>query len=343
MSARISTRHLNALCHRLATSLHAGIDVRACWEREAQRATGRQKRYFESIASDVKAGQSLADAMAGTDRYFPSLVHELVAVGEASGSMERIFAGLSQHYDRILQMRRHYLAGITWPAIQLVMALTVIGIVILVTGMINQRNQQSIDMLGLGLVGVSGLIMYIVTVTAMASGLAMLIYAWSRGRLGGKLLMRTLMHVPYLGGCLRTFALARFAWTLSLASETSMNVRSALRLALRGTNSSYYRNREEVIDRAIVQGRPIHESLRAAGVFPREFVEILETGEVSGKLSDALHFLAREYQQRAEAMSGVLTKLASLGTWMAVALIIIFFIFRLASFYIGAIQDAAGM
>lgn len=304
---------------------------------------GRQKRIFETIADELQIGQSLADAIARSDGYFPPLVGELVKVGEASGALERVFAGLSQHYDRLLRMRRHYLAGITWPAIQLVMALVVVGIVILIMGIINQQNHQSVDLLGLGLVGVSGLIVYTISVTSIASGLALLVFCWSRGRLGGNVLMQMLMHVPYVGHCLRTFALARFAWTLSLVSETSMNVRKGVRLALRGMGSAYFGRHEQVIDQTIAQGRPIHEGLRAAGVFPREFVEILETGEVSGKLSDSLQFLAREYEQRAEAMSGVLVKLASFGTWLIVAMIIIFFIFRLASIYLGAIQNAAGM
>jgi type IV pilus assembly protein PilC len=334
---------LNALCHRLATSLHAGIDLRACWAREAERAMGRQKHYFASIAQDIKMGHSLADAMARIDDYFPPLVRQLVEVGEASGTIERVFAGLSQHYGRILQMRRHYLSGVAWPAIQLVTALLVVALVILVTGIINKRTNQSVDMLGLGLVGVSGLIMYVIGVTSIASGLTLLCFAWSRGRMGGAILMRLLLHVPYLGECLRTFALARFAWTLSLTAETSMNVRTALRLALQSTGTSFYGNHGATIDRAIAQGCPIHEGLRAAGVFPREFVEILETGEISGKLSRALDFLAREYQQRAEAMSHVLTRLATMGTWLAVAAIMIFMIFRLASFYVGALQGAAGL
>ncbi len=342
MFARIPIRHLNGLCHRLATSLHAGVDQRKCWEREAGRASGAEKRHFEAILSDVRAGESLTDAFSRTDQFFPPLVHELVSVGESTGALERVFAGLSEHYARVLRLRRLYIAGITWPAIQLVIALFVIGIVILVTGMINEQNkQQSVDMLGLGLAGVSGLIVYLAVVAAIASGLGLIIFAWSRGRLGGSILMRVLVHIPYLGECIRTFALARFAWTLSLVSETSMDVRKALRLAIRGTNSVYYIRHEDEIDQVIARGRPIHEGLRAAGVFPREFVEILETGEESGKIFESLHFLSREYEQRAEAMSGVLTKLASFGTWAIVAAIIIFFIFRIAGFYVSAIQDAA--
>jgi type II secretory pathway component PulF len=131
------------------------------------------------------------------------------------------------------------------------------------------------------------------------------------------------------------------AWTLSLVSKTSMDVRKAVGLALRGTNSSYYSRFEPAVVGVISSGRPIHEALRSTEVFPRQFVDTIEAGEDAGKLVTALEHLSNEYEQRGAAMSAVLTKLATMATWLIVSMIIIFFIFRIAAVYIGAINDAA--
>ena len=49
-SARISLKELSRLCHRLATSLEAGIDMRDVWQREASgTARGSLKSRFQAI------------------------------------------------------------------------------------------------------------------------------------------------------------------------------------------------------------------------------------------------------------------------------------------------------
>ena len=48
------------------------------------------------------------------------LVVAMVSVGEATGKVAESFLRLANHYERGLGLRRMFLAGITWPVIQLV-------------------------------------------------------------------------------------------------------------------------------------------------------------------------------------------------------------------------------
>ncbi len=344
MPQPMKLQEMIGLFRRLATSIDAGIDVRKVWSREVERARGGNRRAIGHISKRVAGGSTLGAAMQETGDLFPPLVHDLVRVGEESGHLEKIFAGLAQHYSRMLELRREYLRGIRWPAIQLLMALAVVGLFILVTGMIQEsQGQEGTDILGLGLTGFNGFVTLLVAVGIVGLIGAFFVRGWSHGKLGAPILLQFLSRLPYLGECLRSIALARMSWTLSLASNTSMDVRKALDLSIAATGNGLYTRHLPAVRHAISKGRPIYEALQATNAFPVEFIDTIEAGETAGKLNDSLDFLSREYQARASLMSETLTTIAAVGTWCITAAITIFFIFRVFSVYLNAINGATRM
>ena len=134
-SSRIPLRDCAALCRRLATSLNAGIDVRKALTREAEHGRGIVlRRHMAAINEAVGNGENLAAAMAATGDFFPPLFHEMVEVGEQTGHQGEIFAQLASHYENQVQLRRTFVASITWPMFQLCVAVAVVGFLIWIGG-----------------------------------------------------------------------------------------------------------------------------------------------------------------------------------------------------------------
>ena len=154
------------------------------------------------------------------------------------------------------------------------------------------------DILGFGLVGTAGLIKYLVFVGGVAGGCTLLVLLLLRGRLGAAP-MQWLLRVPVVGGCLRTSALSRLAWTLSLALDSGVDARRSMRLALRATQNAYYTSRMETVDAELLAGHEFHEALRATGLFPEEFLDQLQTAEISGTHAETLEQVAKDYRTRA--------------------------------------------
>ena len=82
---------------------------------------------------------------------------------------------------------------------------------------------------------------------------------------------------------------------------------------------------------------------RAAGGFPADFLESVYVGEQSGNLVESMAHLANLYQDQARAALNVLATVAGFAVWAVVAAIIIFLIFRLATFYLGAWRSRPGV
>lgn len=342
LSPRISTRELSQLCHRLAISVEAGIDARTIWAREADRAKGSSRTRLTGICRAVKKGESLRDALSETGEYFPVLFREMVDVGEQTGRLDSIFALLAEHYQGRLTLRRHFLMAISWPLIELGLAVVVIGFFIWIMGVIREMNKD-FDPLGVGLYGNKGLAIYLASVTIVILVIWLIIQALSRGLAWTRPIQRAIMHVPMLGKTIETLALARFAWSFNLTLHSGMNIRRALQLSLASTNNARYTDQIETVDKEIEKGNSILEAFIAAGCFPADFLDATAVGEQSGNLDNAMAVLSRQYQEQAQFAMKTLNTIAAFLVWMIIAAIIITMIFRFALFYLGAINQAAGL
>jgi len=338
---RLSSKALAELCHRLAVEADAGIDIRRTWQREAEQSPGRVHAAIVQIRDDVAKGESLASAMLKTGRLFPTLMLEMVHVGEQTGALAQVFARLSEYYRRQYHRQRALLVAIAWPMLQLAAAIFVIGVVIWVLGIVARRNNgEPIDILGLGLIGNRGLFIYVNIILVAGMSVAGLILAVRRGMLWTRPLQRAFMRLPGFGRCAQKLALARLTWALHLTLNVAMDLRQAVPLALHATGNDYYERHTERAVALVAGGEPIYKALANTGAFPRDFIDALEVGEESGNTVEAMGRLSRRYEEEADAALKTLTVLIGFLVWAAVAALIIFMIFRLAAFYVGTIYDA---
>jgi type IV pilus assembly protein PilC len=341
---QLSNRELTELCHRLAVETDSGIDVRRTWQREAEMACGRTRPYFEEVREAVNHGDSLSAAMARSGQLFPTLFLEMVDVGEQTGTLGRVLKRLEGHYRRQVQAQRIFLGAIAWPMFELFFAIVVIGLLIWVLGIVAQRNNgEPIDILGFGLIGTRGLIIYAGLVTIVTLSITGVVVAINRGMLWTRPLQRAIYKIPVIGRALERIALARLAWALHLTMNVEMDLRRIVPLALRTTGTDYYLQHTERIVGDVGRGDPLHVAFSRSGAFPADFIDALTVAEESGRIVESMERLSNRYEEEAEL--AVRTMAVAFG-WLVgigVMAIIVFLIFRLAGFYIGAINDAVNM
>lgn len=339
-SSRIGQKELAPLCRRLATGLEAGLDVRRVWARETGvRASPALRRNLQQVADAINHGETLSDALAETGKFFPGLFLELVAVGEQTGKLAEVLKRLAEHYEHQLKLRRAFLAAIAWPMLQLFAAICIIGLLIFVMGLLPTVNGKPIDMLGFGLVGASGVMIYFVIIFAIAAAIALIIQAARRGMAWTRPVQRLILQIPILGPQLQTLSLAQLAWTMNLTFDAGMDLLPALPLCLRSTRNARYTDHINQVLTAVRSGEEISEAFVETRAFPRDFLDSLEVGERSGRLPETMAILSEQYQDQAQRTLATLTVIAGFAVWAVVAIIIICMIFRLAMFYIGTMND----
>jgi type II secretory pathway component PulF len=339
-SHRISSKRLAQLCHRLGLSLEAGIDIRTTLAHEVERAHGVLYENLSILSDGINRGESVAAALAETGDYFPTLMRELVAVGEATGHIDTVFQQLAEHYQEQTELQRKFRRSITGPMLQLIIAIVVIGALIGVMGFLQDvTGDKTLDILGFGLIGIPGLIVYASFLGIVALFLGLTIRAIKRGALWVRPIQYFITDLPWIGSSVQTLALSRLAWSMHLTMNAGMELRKALKLSLRSTQNALYVDQIPVIDAEITQGNSLHEAFSQAGAYPVDFLDALAVGEESGRIVETMDIVSRQYRDRASRAIAVLTTMAGWAVWAVISAIIIFMIFRVFSHYLKIISD----
>jgi len=337
---RIGLGTLINFLRRAAIAHRAGIDLLKYWDKEAEAGPRDLRRAADLIRDRLRAGDTLSAAVMAPRGYFPPLVVEMIEVGESTGRLDDVLQRLHLHYEHLRDLRRSLIMGLIWPAVQLCMAIGIVGLLIWIVGFIaSASGGEPIDILGLGLVGNKGLAIYIALVISVAAFFGFILLALRQGWLGAGPI-KLCLKIPVLGGSLNTSALARFCWTLALTLESGLDARRSLRMALRSTQLPHVIAAAERADEVILRGGEFHEACRAINGFSDDFITSLAAAEQAQAISESLNHLSNTYREQAETSNKLLTMFASFAIWGGVAALIILLIFRLFAFYLGILNEA---
>src|SRR5215471_4991598 len=157
-----STKSLAEFCRRMSMSLEAGVDIRKALANETRRSPDAMRQRVQKISDMVNVGSSFSAALNATRDYFPELTRELVAVGEQTGHLPEVLKQLSEHYDEQMALRRMFMGTIAWPMVELGVSLFIVGFVIWISAVIGRMTGNKVDLIGIGLTGESGLLIYVI-------------------------------------------------------------------------------------------------------------------------------------------------------------------------------------
>ena len=337
MPARMGLKPLAAMCRRSATSHAAGVDARTIWKREAEQGGAVQRRRLGQVSDAINQGETLADALKQTEGYIPQLVIDMVHVGEQTGRVDESLNRLGEYYEHLRSLRTAFLTGIAWPSIQLAIAVVVIGFVIYALQFL-QSPDIDLDILGLGLIGTRGVLIYAAFVGVFALAGVLFVRGLLTGKLGS-FIMTPLMRIPGLGKTLQWMAMSRMSWALGMSVESGMAADKCVEIALRSTQNAHFTRHQPMITSLVRKGESLYDAFRRPDAFPQEFLDSIHVGEETGKLGESMGKLSEQYQRQGKAAMATLVVVAGVAVWLFVAAVIIFFIFQIAFFYFGLLQD----
>jgi len=322
-----SRKRLIWLCGSMATMLDAGLPVSRALEvvgRQAPR--GRLRRTLLGARNRIEGGENLSDALAAGG-HLPRLLLNLVAIGEQTGTLELTLREAERFYELQRRLWNAFLSRIILPGLQYVIAVAIIAFAFYVRAMLDQPLGNPFTVLWYGY-GVPAVIVGAYVLFGGAVGAARLTH-------------EVVLRVPVLGGVARSLALARFSLLMHLMMEAGAPVVPMLEEAFDGTGNHAFRARTDSATDVVRQGGTLTGALASAGLFPRDYLDLVEVAEESGTLSERFNWLARHHTERTEFALAALARLAAIAVWVVVASVIIYFIVTIFMSYINTLQNAA--
>jgi general secretion pathway protein F len=307
------------MTRQLASLVSAGLPIsQALQTLQSQAERPAVRDLYASIRGDVGAGQSLAAAYARHPRDFPELDRALIAAGEQSGHLDEVLSKLADHIERSTQLANKVRLAFAYPVIVTLIALGVVTglltyVVPQIVGVFTQTH-QTLPILTRLLIGLSTLlrqwgwlIVLAIIAFVFAARAALKIEA---NRLAFD---RRLLHLPIAGPLVRLSNLARFADTLSILVGAGVPILRALQAA-RDTikNHVLIKEVDGAIDR-VREGAPLSRALSrpgdAKGHFPPVLINLIASGEATGRLPIMLERAARQEADEFERRTLMLTTL----------------------------------
>jgi type IV pilus assembly protein PilC len=340
-NATISLKSLALICRSLATLLQSGVPLVRSLTTVSQRIGGTTcRKRMREVVNKLTEGEDVREAFRSQGDYFPDLFVDMVCVAEDTGALPEVLLSLADHYENLVQLKRNFIGQLTMPVVQLVAAILIISFVIFITGMIGSQNGgKPLDVLGWGLTGTSGALIFCGSAFGSLFGLFLAYVLLGRGLKQERRLHGLFLRIPVLGSCLRSFAVARFAWAFALTQQAGMRIVPSLTASLKATANHAFIGATPRMTGLIKQGEDLSTVLYDSQLFPVELLEMVQVAETSGTVPEMLEHMSPRFEDQARRSLSALATALGWVVWALVAGFIIFAIFSLAQFYVNMLKD----
>lgn len=291
---------------QIAVMLRSGIGLLTALRTVAEQAqVTAMRRICLELAADIEEGSSFADALASQKRM-PTIVVQLVRVGEATGNLDMVLESAAKH---IAQRRQNVTQLITALAYPLFVGVAAIAVAVyLVVYVIPQlakflkalgkklpsMTQSLVDLAGW--IQVNGLTVLVILVMCTIAGI--LFYMWPPGRM---LIDRYSLRIPLIGNVLRLSGTVTFSGALSIMLRSGITLIDALRTIEQLHNNRFLALQVQNARDAVIQGEGLARSLKTRHAFMPMLASMVAVAENAGELDDVLDRVAKFHENQLQA------------------------------------------
>lgn len=338
---KISAKALHPFCRSMGRMLEAGVEVRKSLQSSSSHSHDKRiTSTVQNVIRHIRKGDDLTTSFAIHADNYPPLFLDLLHVGEQTGSLPEVFFALADYYEANVKRMREFRAQITWPLIQLFAAILIIGLLIYILGIVQSNaGGQAEDILGLGLVGASGAVKWFTMTLGGIAATWIGLIVISRSSSGQQALHPFLMTIPGVGYCMKAFGIARFSWCFALTQKAGMSIKPSIESSLKATSNGAFVAATPYVWDDLAQGETLTDSLNKTGLFPIEYIHLVETAEQTGTVPETLDRMSHRFDEDAHRAMTWMTNIIARIIWGLVACFIGFIVISFFKRYVDMINS----
>jgi type IV pilus assembly protein PilC len=303
---KISHHEFLVFNQEFATLLKAGMPLVQSIDLLRHQVTNAVFRgVLDDVHEKVRGGVALSEAFADHGDLFPRVYTASLLAGERSGNLDAILRRYVAYEKVIDTVRRRTISALIYPAILIVMAIGLVGIIVLRVVPSFSEFYASFDAeLPLStriILGVSNFAQerYLL-VMAIVVGASAAFAAWIRRPGQRARFDRVLLLIPFVGETARKFVTAQMARTLATLLGGGIPLVNSMEVTARSVSNAHMANELDVVTQRVREGEGLAASLTARKVVPDVALKMIEVGEQTGSLQDMLSSLADFYDEEVE-------------------------------------------
>lgn len=281
-------------------------------------------------------GRSLSQALRDYPKIFSPLYVNMVAAGEASGTLSDILKRLVHYLAEVKNLRDRVQQALVYPAVLVVVGILMVTVFMTVMvpkllKFFTDTNQE--------LPGATKLLMSVHSAFSHywwagllgAFGITALSRSWMATEQGARQWDALTWKIPLYSSVIRHRYYAQFARTLGTLIENGVTLLRALELIEDIAGNSFVRDKIKLVQRAVVDGTSLSNALTQQALFPELFVDMLSVGEQSGRLGQTLGNIADVYDRELDKQVKLISTLIPPIVMVGIAGVVGFVVFGILS------------
>jgi general secretion pathway protein F len=312
---RPRTSDVAIMTRQLATLVRAGVPlVESIAALTEQVENDQLKRILTTVRESLNEGTSFAKSLDAHPKVFPPLYVNMIAAGEASGTLEAVLERLADFMEGQARLKGKVMGALAYPALMAVFGTVLVGVLMVavvpkVTSVFDSMG-QALPWYTQLLIFVSGAVANFWWLIIAATGLGIWFFQRWKKKPEGKLKWDTFrLKMPVFGRLNLLVSLARFSRTLSTLLASGVQLLQAMEIGKFVLENARL---EQVVAEAIGSiraGESIAEPLKKSGWFPPMVTHMIAVGEKSGQLESMLENVSRAYESDVEVRVQALTSI----------------------------------
>lgn len=255
---------------------------------------GFYQQLLISVKERVAGGAGLHRALEDFGDFFPDFYISMIQAGEMSGSLDRVLTKLSDFLERQQDIRSKVRSAMIYPLLMMGVSIVVLSFlftfVIPKIVKIFKDTQSTLPPVTQVLIFVSNVFTnywwLLIIVVALIAALVKRFVRTQR-----PLVDRLLLSMP--GGVMKSLCYGRFARTMAFLLEGGLPVLKALSLSAKSTGNTDIEASVRRAAERVTEGQRLSAALDG---FPPVFLQLVATGEKSGRLPETLNKAADSYE-----------------------------------------------
>ena len=298
LSSKLSPLVLASITRRLSILLATGVPLTEAIGALASEQKGTWKNILIDLKERLSAGASLARALQAYPEIFPDFYTGMIAAGEGSGKLTEVLMKLADFLENESKIKSKVKTALIYPIFMA--CVSVLILVFLFTFVIPkitkifEDTSASLPFITVVLIWISNVFKNFWWLLLLLAAGVVVLYRWVR-RNKKEMIDNILLKDPT--GILTGLYMLRFSMTIGFLLSGGLPILKSMQLTAKATGNVVLENKIMSAQNLVSQGAKLSSSLEG---FPPTLLQIISTGEQTGRLAEVLIKTSESYEAEFE-------------------------------------------
>lgn len=300
-------RDLGVFCRQFVGMSRAGVTLVDTLKMLCEQTENDKLREaLEGVKTSVEKGETLADSMKVYPKIFSELFINMVAAGEASGSLDVALERMSEHFEKSAKTGAMVKKAMIYPIVVCIVAIAVVVVMLVVvipnyTGMFESMDTELPGITKAVAAASDFVIKRWVLLVIMVVAAAVGIGTFASTDKGKHFFHKLQIKMPLFSTLVMKQASSQMARTMSTLMAAGVPLIESVTIVGKVMANVYYKEALDVCKNEVVIGQPLSKPLEDSGLFPPMVYHMVRIGEETGNTESMLSKLADYYDEEVEA------------------------------------------